>query len=270
MSTDLDGRLRAAARDAHQVAGETDLHRRLESITGVRPRQRGRVTLAGVVAAAGVAAVMVVVLAQPRTPVPEISPGGPAPSEEVDSTPTTTEPEVDASDCSAAGRDPQPEPQPDLPAEVAELRDDIAARSVACNLDDLAALADPEQFTYSYGSDGDPAGYWRDVEQAGDESPPMAALRNVLDTPPGRTEAVSAGPSEYWWWPRLFVMDPAETPEGELEAAIDEVVAAGVHPRAMVEEMVYEFGHYIGYRVMIEVPDADPANPRWMAFVAGD
>lgn len=271
MRSDLERRLRSAAAEAQRVAARTDLDERLRDITG---RRRRPMPAVAVLAAVALAAVVAAVVAQPRLPVPEIAPGAsPGPTVTPEPSPTVgpgpTRPSA-PEDCSAAGLPGQPAPQSELPPEVASLRDRIAEAAVACDYDALGALIDPSEFSYSFGDDGDPIGNWQRGEADDQKPEPMVSLRRVLDTPPGTWQMVSAGPSTLWVWPRLAQMDPQQTSASELESAIDEVVDAGLHPRDMVEQMVYEYGGYLGYRLQIEVPEHDPTNPRWVVFIAGD
>lgn len=227
-----------------------------------------------VLAAVALATAVAAVVGQPRLPVPEIPPGAsPGPTVGSDASPTArpdaTSPSA-AEDCSAATLPARPAPQSELPPEVATLRDRIAAAAVACDYDALGALIDPSRFSYSFGDDGDPIGHWQRRETLDQEPQPMVSLRRVLDTPAGTWEMVSGGPSSLWVWPRLAQMDPQQTSAGELDSAVDEVVEAGLHPRDIVEQMVNEYGGYLGYRLQIEVSAHDPANPRWVVFIAGD
>lgn len=170
--------------------------------------------------------------------------------------------------CSAHGLPATVAPQEQLPAEVASLRERLAELAIACDIDALGAISDPADFSYSFGAHGDPASYWLRLEAEGTDVP-MAALRRVLDAPAAVLDIASGGERSYWVWPRLAVMDVGSTAPTDLEDAIDEVVATGLHERALVEQMVHEAGSYLGYRTMIEVP-TDGSEPRWSAFIAGD
>ncbi len=158
----------------------------------------------------------------------------------------------------------------DLPDAVAALRRAIDERAAACDLAGVAALTSPDGFSYSFGDSTDVAEYWRGQDEAGEVSP-LAAIRQVLATTPDLLAQPSGevgGPS-YWVWPRLFLMDPATADPAELDAAMDEVAATGLHTREQIEDMVTGAGAYLGYRLFIEVP-AGSDGAKWTAFIAGD
>lgn len=71
---------------------------------------------------------------------------------------------------------------PDLPEPVAIVRRDIVEAAVSCDYDGLAESATVGEFNYSFGAEGDPAGYWREIEEQGDERP-LEALVELLDGP---------------------------------------------------------------------------------------
>lgn len=278
MTNELETRLRAAADGARQVAAATDTDAMLDRIEADTRRP---VWLAPAVAVAAAAVVFAVVAVAaglgapaPRVIDPASSPSeaptalpSPDPTAPPEATVPATVPPSPVLGCSAAGLDPGVAPQSGLPDEVAALRQEIARAAATCDLAALGRLLDPAQFSYSFGVDGDPIGYWRDQEEAGGDYPPLQALRRILDAPHGQWEMASGGGSEYWVWPRLAVMNPEETPPDELDTAIREVVATGVHTSAEVEQMVYEAGGYLGFRTQIEVRDGEA---RWVAFIAGD
>lgn len=282
MTDTTEQRLHDAAAAARRTAGTLDRGRMLARIEGDRSASRGwSLALAGAAVAAAVIGGVAVLgpdLGSPRVdPVatPTGSPTGdpsPTPSPTTEPSPapspTSSSPSGEGT-CSAAGLSPDPEPQPELPAPVADLRADIAQLAVACDLEALAAVGG-DDLEFSFGGGDDAAAHWRVLEEDTAEGAPrpMEALRLLLDTPPGRWETESAGPATYWAWPRLHTLD-ADAPQAERDAAIDEVVATGLHTRAEIEEMFELFGGYLGYRVVIEVPGHD-GTPRWTAFVAGD
>lgn len=269
-SIDLERRLRAAADDAHRVAGDLAPRTSLDRLTDRAGHGRW---LAPALVLTGVAVTaLVIVLAQPATP-PGLEIAGPEGADQPSETPPPEpepEPETETvAGCSAAGLPPEVEPQPELPDEVAQLRAELAQLAVVCDFDGLAGLTHPTEFTYSFGHDAAPADYWRRAEASDDGKAPMEALRRVLDAPSGTYETDSAGAATYWVWPRLAALDPQQTDDADLGAAIDEAVATGVHPREEVEGMVHDFGAYLGYRVLFQVP-ADGTEAHWVVFVAGD
>lgn len=99
--------------------------------------------------------------------------------------PTTTAAERAA--CSASGLSAELEAQAGLPETVGETRRAIAKAAVACDYARLAELALASDFTYSFGDGGDPAMFWRDLEEAGEE--PLRFLVELLSLPFGIEEA---------------------------------------------------------------------------------
>jgi hypothetical protein len=89
--------------------------------------------------------------------------------------------------CSAFGMSPVPVAQ-DLPEPVAATRQAIVAAAVACDYDTLGALASWPYFAYSFGESGDPAGYWRSLEE-GDTGEPLRWMVETLNLPFARVEA---------------------------------------------------------------------------------
>ena len=157
--------------------------------------------------------------------------------------------------CSAAASSASLEPQPGLPDRVEEVRQAIAEAAVRCEYGRLAelALAEGEQFTFSFGAADDPAEYWRTEEAAGGE--PMKFLAGMLDRPYGR---VTAGGLNLYVWPSAATYPSwAEVPPEARNA---------LRPLYGDEDFQQfaQFGSYIGYRVGItETGD-------WLYFVAGD
>ena len=290
MTDTIEQRLQEAAEAARRTGATLDRDAMLARIEGRRPTAARTWRLALAAATVAAAAIGAVAVLTPRLTEPVVT--DPLDGSTVAATPTPTneptaapspspEPSPGATgelgpseepvtgDCSATGMDAALPAQPELPEPVAELRERMAELAVACDYEGLAALGG-DDLSFSFGASEDAAAYWRDGEERtepGDVGP-MAALRLALEVPPGRMEAESAGPSVYWAWPRLHLMTPDSDP-AELEAAIDEVVEVGLHTRDDLEMMFERAGGYLGWRVMIELPEgADEA--RWTAFVAGD
>lgn len=157
--------------------------------------------------------------------------------------------------CSASDVGGEPNPQPELPDEVRQVRRDIFTAAVACDYDALARLAQTgdRPFTYSFGGGGDPAGHWRRLETEGNE--PLRYLAEVLQRPYGRRTVEGVVTYE---WPSAFTFDDwADVPEADREA---------LRPLYGDEDFSFyeQFGGYIGYRVGIT------ADGEWLFFVAGD
>lgn len=286
MTDTIEQRLQDAAEAAHRSGATLDREALLARIEGRRPASRGW-TLALAGAATAAAVIGGVAVFGPELGSPTVDPiatptGAPSATPTPDDTPTagptpsptgelglSEEPHA-SGDCSAAGMDPTLADQPELPVPVAELRQRLAELAVACDYDGLAVLGG-DDLSFSFGG-SDNVAYWQELEAQATEPGdlgPMEALRLVLETPPGRMEAESAGPSVYWAWPRLHLMVPDDTDQAELEAAIDELVAVGLYTRDELETMLSWGNGYLGWRVMIELPEgADEAI--WTAFIAGD
>lgn len=154
--------------------------------------------------------------------------------------------------CSAEGTAPDVEPQEDLPAEVAQTRADIAEAAAACDFERLAELAGDE-FTYSFGASGDPAGHWRREEASGAE--PLRYLIELLDRP--HATVVVEGDEQYVWPSAFQYENWQDVPDEDRRALLplyDEDDFADFE----------RFGGYIGYRVGVA------ADGTWLFFVAGD
>jgi hypothetical protein len=105
---------------------------------------------------------------------------GPA---EID-TDDTEAPDVGADpDCSAQGAALVAQTVDGMPTEVAAARDFLLDAALRCDEQLLfTAIEESEMFNYSFGSTGDPIGYWWELEEAGEE--PFLRLAQVLSTTP--------------------------------------------------------------------------------------
>lgn len=170
------------------------------------------------------------------------------------STPTSTSTAPPAT-CSAASLDAEGEPQRGLPGPVAEMRADVVAAAVACDLQRLEelAVAGPGDFTFSFGGGESPAAFWRSAEEGGEEL--LRILVQVLQRPFGTREV--DGTTQYLW-PSAFAYPEWEDvppPEREaLEPLYDEDDLANFA----------RFGSYAGYRVGVT------EDGNWLFFVGGD
>jgi hypothetical protein len=134
-----------------------------------------------------------------------------------------------------------------------------AIREAALNRDyeALEAQLDPETFRYSFGGDGDPIGYWRELESFGEDA--LGAIAAVLVMPCAVTD-YGTGLLTFAW------PAAAEIPYAELSQ--DE--RAGL--AALYEGMDIDYyymdgpvdGFYAGWRLYID------ETGRWTAFIAGD
>ena len=160
---------------------------------------------------------------------------------------TAPEPAAPSAECSAAGLSPELPADPQLPDEVAEVRDEIAAAAVACDYERLQELALERGtgFTFSYGAETSAADFWAGAEERGEE-----VMRILVDT-------LRQDGHQYqgnWVWPRAY----ADAPSLEDWQAI-----AGIYTQEQIDSF-RESGSFLGYRVGI-TPDGD-----WQFFVAGD
>lgn len=157
--------------------------------------------------------------------------------------------------CSAAGMDTSGFTEnPDLTGPANQTRRDIAAAAVACDYQRLAALG-ADDFTYSFGDAGDPAGFWRREEQRGD--PVLATLVTLLALDVHVDEAAAGEDpmaGTLYTWPRAF-----EQPTGVARAELEEAFGAD-----RVAGWFTPDGDYLGWRVGIR------GDGSWVFYVAGD
>jgi hypothetical protein len=174
-------------------------------------------------------------------PEPEAEPA-PAPAPE-------PEPASGDGDCSAQGEQVTMAPAPDLPDEVAALREFLMDAALRCDEQLLfTAIEESEQFTYSFGAEGDAIGHWWQLEEAGEE--PFLRLAQVLAT----TTALADG-DEVYVWPRVTT--------GRAQDTTDEAWAE-VTWMEQPEQTAQDSGGYLGWRVGIS------NDGEWRFFVAGD
>jgi hypothetical protein len=108
-------------------------------------------------------------------------------------------------DCSAQGATIAVRPVDGMPAEVAAARDFLLDAALRCDEQLLfTATEESSMFTFSFGDDTDPIGYWWDLEAAGEQ--PFLRLAQVL----GTTPALSAG-GDVWVFPRVTTGRDADT-----------------------------------------------------------
>ena len=134
---------------------------------------------------------------------------------------------------------------PLLPEAVAEKRAALLEAADAGDYDALAALADEDEFNYSFGGpvEGGPAAYWRAEAARGND--PLEALRVILRLPYTLTTGVYA-------WP--FAYDKTDEALTEYERSLLEPL----------ETTFLDGAGYFGWRAGIR-PDGS-----WVFFVAGD
>lgn len=173
----------------------------------------------------------------------------PPPAPPTNTEPPPTFPEVEVS-CSTAPLRIVYQEQPGLPAPVAAKRKAIFQAALACDYDTLGSLASQDGFNYTFGETGDPAAYWRRVEQEKQQDMPMATLVRILSLPYARNEL------KWYAWPSAYQEHPSAA---DWQALVD----AHLYPADEVAQM-RAAGSYLGWRTAIR-PDG-----AWMFFVAGD
>jgi hypothetical protein len=146
--------------------------------------------------------------------------------------------------------------QPDLPAAVAELRTTLYEAARACDWEALRGLLDEGAFSYSFGEDGDPIGFWQREEFL--HYQPMRYIADMLQRPFGVVE--SDGLPIYAWPSAHTYGSWDAVPEAEKEAL-----------RPLYDDLDFgffgEFGGYLGYRIGITL-DGDWAQ--WIYAIDGD
>lgn len=157
----------------------------------------------------------------------------------------------EAPGCSASGLE-APEADETLPQAVEATRQAIAAAATACDAEGLEALINPAGFSYSFGENGDPIGFWQDLEATGGE--PLKFLVGTLSLP---WAVDDLGDEPLFVWPDVFVADWADVTDAqkdELRLLYDDGDIAGWE----------SFGGFIGYRVGIT------ESGDWIFFLIGD
>ncbi|MEX1253111.1 MAG: hypothetical protein WEE64_02095 [Dehalococcoidia bacterium] len=155
--------------------------------------------------------------------------------------------------CSAAPLSETPVEQPDLPPAVAEMRQAIIEEAVACNFDQLQALAldGSATFSYSFGEPaegGTPGAFWEGAEGQGEDA--LAMLVSVLNMPFAQRDGA-------YVWPFAYSLDFSKLSPAE---------------RTMLEQYFtpeeidgwVQASAYLGYRAGITQAGD------WTFFIAGD
>lgn len=135
----------------------------------------------------------------------------------------------------------------DLPAPVAETRQQLFELASACDYEGLAAIVEAHGANFTFGDNSDPVEHWVREGRSGEE--PLSLLARLLQTEPAY-EAESGR----WVWPAVF-LDPSN------EAAWEQV---GEFYDPELAELMRDAGEYLGHRVGIG------DDGQWMFYVAGD
>lgn len=155
--------------------------------------------------------------------------------------------------CSAGGLSVRLASQEGLPTAVARTRRAILQAATACDFERLASLTSGSDFVFSFGGGGDPAAYWREAEDFGDQ--PLGYLAKLLELP--YRERTFEGETYYVWPSAYGYGDWSSVPAEDKEAL------ESVYDQALLDSFA-EFGAYAGYRVGIT------ETGEWRFFVAGD
>ncbi len=156
--------------------------------------------------------------------------------------------------CSAAPLSETPVEQEGLPDAVAQMRQAIVEEAVACNFDQLEALAleGSPTFNYSFGEPsegGTPGAFWEGAESQGENV--LATLVRVLNLNYREANGI-------YYWPFAAALDPQDLSAAD-RAALDDLLAQ--EPDIALWD---EGTGYLGYRVGITQAGD------WTFFVAGD
>jgi hypothetical protein len=162
------------------------------------------------------------------------------------------DPTLGGTTCSASGMAAPPR-QDGLPPAVAATRDAIIAAALACDIDALGSLTDPDGFTASFGGGTGPE-LWSAGEGRGEG--PLRWMVVILSLPYYTSNGAEGSASTFTW-------------PSAVSPTWDELTAEQIdslRPYFSQEELdaFANFGAYIGYRLTIT--DAG----EWQTFVAGD
>ncbi len=178
------------------------------------------------------------------------NPGATEPAPEPEPEPDVRSAPEGANDCSASGQSVTVIPAPELDDTIRALRDFLIDAALRCDESMLqTAIDESSQFSFSFGGDTDPLGYWWDLEEAGDE--PFLRLAQVLSTTP----AVAAG-GDVVVFPRVTTGRPEDT--------TDEAIAELFWIDASRRETILGDSGYLDWRAGISV------DGEWRFFVSGD
>jgi hypothetical protein len=138
-----------------------------------------------------------------------------------------------------------------LPLAVAAIREKIYKAAVGHDYKSLRLLVDPATFSYSFGEEGDPIGYWRRQER--DEIPLLGdVLPMILHTRFGKHEDI-------YVWPSAAAKESSDWTEADVESMHE----AGYSDRDIRSFEKY-IGGYAGWRAGIR------ADGTWLYFISGD
>lgn len=143
----------------------------------------------------------------------------------------------------------------ELPEPVAAKRDAIAIAADIGDLEGLAALTDPNDFTYSFGDGEGALSYWLRMRDEGVD--PSELIEGVLRAGCAKYDE---GGDTFYVWPAAALIDYPDLTQAEIDAL--QAVYGGDLESWYVEGT--DVGYYLGWRLYIE------SDGRWTSFVAGD
>lgn len=144
----------------------------------------------------------------------------------------------------------------DLPEAVAAKRDAIVAAAATGDLEAVAALTDPNNFTYSFGDGEGALSYWQRMHDE-EGVDPAALIVGVLGAGCAHYEE---GGDAFYVWPAAALIDYPDLTQEEIDAL--QAVYDGDLESWYIEG--FDVGYYLGWRLYIET------DGRWSSFVAGD
>jgi hypothetical protein len=158
--------------------------------------------------------------------------------------------------CSGAAASPDLPDEPGLPAPVASLRRSIFEAARACDWQTLRGVMVESTFSYSFGDDGDPIGFWQWEEFL--HYQPMLYIAGMLQRP---FSAMDTEVSTVYLWPSAYgYASWEEVPEADRQALrplYDDTDLANFA----------DFGGYLGYRMGIVVGGS---AVEWAFAISGD
>lgn len=153
--------------------------------------------------------------------------------------------------CSASGLDIDLPDQPDLPAPVADTREQLFDAAESCDFVRLGAIAarNTEGFGFTFGTEKDPVVYWRSVD---DQQRTLERLARILTAPYVKTNQGGVA----YAWPSVYTDAPTSADYAAL-------VKSGAYTQREVDAF-RQGGIYYGYRTSIA------PNGTWQFFTVGD
>lgn len=160
-----------------------------------------------------------------------------------------------STNCSAAGLDVALPDDPALSPAVLQLRNDIFEAAMACDYEQLNALA-PADLSYTFGGPFDSPGYYWARQELLGTGEPMSWLARLLALP--ATSTTVEGLGDMFIWPSVSGRDATDATAEEI-AQLRELGVSEDEINFMLDG-----SGYLGYRIGIM------DDGTWMYFIAGD